>query len=110
MSLRIRDRAGFAAGLLFLAVGAGAVGIARDYQIGSALHMGPGYFPIALGLLLAIVGAASVLRASVVTEDRPGRIALRPVLAIGAAVVVFAAGMASVVDGAFPFATAAPVH
>jgi len=93
MSLRVRDRAGFSAGLLFLAVGAASVAIARDYTIGSVLHMGPGYFPIALGMLLTVVGAASVLRALVVTEGRPSRIALRPMLAIGAAIIAFAAGI-----------------
>jgi hypothetical protein len=93
MNLRIRDTAGFVAGTMFLAVGAGAVVIAHDYTIGSALHMGPGYFPIALGILLIVVGAASALRAVAITEDRPVRVALRPLLTIGAAVVVFAAGI-----------------
>ena len=93
MSLRIGDTAGFVAGMMFLAVGVGAVGVARDYSIGSALHMGPGYFPIVLGVLLILIGATSAIRALTITEDRPVRVALRPLFTIGAAVVVFAAGI-----------------
>lgn len=93
MNPRIRDTAGFVAGMMFLAVGAGTVAIARDYTVGSALHMGPGYFPVVLGMLLIVAGAASALRALAITEDRPVRVALRPLLTIGAAVVVFAGGI-----------------
>ena len=86
----IRDSGGFVAGLLFLSVGVGAIGIASGYRVGSALHMGPGYFPVVLGVLLVLVGAASVVRALSVTVMGGERVAWRPVLVIGAAVAVFA--------------------
>jgi Tripartite tricarboxylate transporter TctB family len=90
MKSAIRDPGGFIAGLLFLSVGLGAIGIASGYQVGSALHMGPGYFPVALGVLLVLVGVASVVRALAVTVTGGERIAVRPVLVIGSAVAVFA--------------------
>lgn len=90
MKLTIRDSGGFVAGLLFLSVGLGAIGIASGYTIGTPLHMGPGYFPIAVGTLLVLVGVVSVLRALVVTTIGAERIALRPLAVIAAAVVVFA--------------------
>jgi hypothetical protein len=93
VTLRIRDLGGFVAGLLFLGIGAGAVGIAAGYWIGTPLHMGPGYFPIVLGSLLLIIGTASVLRSLVVAAPRPARIALRPALLVTAAVLVFAGGI-----------------
>ena len=93
MTPRISDRGGFIAGLLFFAVGSTAVAIARGYTIGSALHMGPGYFPIVLGILLVIVGAASILNALIVTTETNDRVALRPLMTISAAVLVFAAGI-----------------
>ena len=93
MIARVRDPAGFVAGLLFLAVGVAAITIASGYTIGTALHMGPGYFPIALGILLTVVGAASCVNALVVTVEPTNRIAVRPLLAIVAAVLVFAAGI-----------------
>lgn len=93
MTVRIRDTAGFVAGAMFLAVGLGAAAIGRGYATGSAPHMGPGYFPVVVGILLSVVGTASVLRALIVAGDRPGRIAWRPLLIIGAATVVFAGGI-----------------
>ncbi|HEX4366654.1 MAG TPA: tripartite tricarboxylate transporter TctB family protein, partial [Rhodopila sp.] len=89
----IRDSGGFVAGLLFLSIGLGAVGIASGYRVGSALHMGPGYFPVALGVLLVLVGVASVARALAVTVTGGERIAWRPLLVIGSAVVLFAVGI-----------------
>jgi hypothetical protein len=93
MTLTIRDSGGFVAGLLFLFVGLAAIVIASGYTVGSALHMGPGYFPVALGVLLVVVGLASVFRALVVASVGAERIAVRPLLVIGAAVVVFAGGI-----------------
>jgi hypothetical protein len=93
MKPAVSDSVGFVAGLLFLSVGLGAIAIAGGYPIGSALHMGPGYFPIVLGILLVLVGAASVGRALVVTVAQTERIALQPLLVIGSAVVVYALGI-----------------
>lgn len=43
-------------GGLMLLLGAGATTQALHYQIGSLREMGPGYFPLALGILLAMTG------------------------------------------------------
>lgn len=64
----IRNPKDFWSGLLFLGVGGAVVLLARDYQLGTALKMGPGYFPTALGALLALVGLVAVLRSFL----RPG--------------------------------------
>jgi hypothetical protein len=58
----IRHPKDFWAGVLFIVLGGGACIIALDYSFGSAGRMGPGYFPRALGLLLAGLGAILVLR------------------------------------------------
>ena len=50
------------AGVIFIVFGLATFFKARDYQIGSALDMGPGYFPAAVGLLLAFLGCAGILR------------------------------------------------
>lgn len=44
------------AGLMFIIVGCTAMYIAKDYPFGSALRMGPGYFPTVLGGLVAVGG------------------------------------------------------
>jgi hypothetical protein len=43
--------------LLLIAIGGGVVWGATDYQIGELARMGPGYFPLALGLILIGLGA-----------------------------------------------------
>jgi hypothetical protein len=52
------------AGLLFLASGAAALIIAWGYPFGTALRMGPGYFPRLLGGILVVFGAAILVRGS----------------------------------------------
>jgi len=54
----------FLAGLLFLAIGAGAMLVARDYHFGTAMRMGSGYFPTVLGGILASFGLFLMARAS----------------------------------------------
>lgn len=46
----------FWAGLMLVAIGATAMFIARNYPFGTALRMGPGYFPMILGALLILFG------------------------------------------------------
>lgn len=53
----------FFAGLLFVAFGVFAIIIARDYPLGTAARMGPGYFPRLLGMLLIVLGVALSLTA-----------------------------------------------
>lgn len=65
---RFNDK-NLAAGLLYLAVGlAFAVG-ARNYQLGSASNMGPGFLPFWLGVILACLGA--IMAAAAVWRRRP---------------------------------------
>jgi uncharacterized protein YacL len=49
----LRDLLG---GLLMIAIGAFAVIYAQRYDMGQLRMMGPGYFPVALGALLIILG------------------------------------------------------
>jgi hypothetical protein len=44
------------AGLLLIAIGAGAMAIAGNYPFGTALRMGPGFYPVALGGILVVFG------------------------------------------------------
>ena len=52
----------FLAGLLFVLIGGLALAIARDYPMGSAMRMGPGYFPAVLGGILFAFGAYLMVR------------------------------------------------
>ncbi|HNR81869.1 tripartite tricarboxylate transporter TctB family protein [Ottowia sp.] len=64
--MRIKSQRDFFAGLLYVVIGgAFAIG-ANNYTIGNAARMGPGYFPLLVGILLAILGAIIVVKSLVV--------------------------------------------
>lgn len=54
MKIKLRNNVDFLAGLLMIGIGAIAFYMALDYPFGSALRMGPGYFPRVLaGIFIA---------------------------------------------------------
>lgn len=57
------------AGALMILIGLSAFFGARHYPVGNLSSMGPGYFPAAIGVLLALTGAAIALSARPVRED-----------------------------------------
>jgi hypothetical protein len=79
--MRIKSQKDFFAGLMFTGVGVAFAWAATNYSIGQGARMGPGYFPLVLGILLAILGLLVVFGALVVeTEDGEpvGSIAWKP--------------------------------
>src|SRR5215467_8514810 len=77
------------AGLLLIAIGAAALFIARDYTFGTALRMGPGFFPIVLGAMLILFGLyilATGLRSGVQIE---GSWSLRALIILPLSLVLF---------------------
>ena len=63
MSSLIKHPKDFYAGLMYAAIGIGAIVVARGYTMGTSVRMGPGYFPTLLGALLIIIGTLSMIRA-----------------------------------------------
>ena len=55
--MRIKSQIDFWGGMLFIGFGLLAILVARDYPMGSAMRMGPGYFPTYIGLALVALGA-----------------------------------------------------
>ena len=83
--MQIKSQKDFFSGLLFIAVGIAFAWGATNYKVGDAARMGPGYFPVLLGILMAIVGIAVTFSALVVeTEDgdKIGSFAWRPLFFI----------------------------
>ncbi|RSZ42407.1 MULTISPECIES: tripartite tricarboxylate transporter TctB family protein [unclassified Variovorax] len=67
--MRIKSQADFFSGVMFTSVGgAFAIG-ATTYSIGDGARMGPGYFPLMLGILLAVLGAIIMFQALVVETN-----------------------------------------
>ena len=88
--MRIKNPTDFWTGLLF-----GGFGLfvslyaATHYQLGSAIRMGPGYFPTVIGALVALLGLALTLSALRIPGPRIPRLHWRPLLLILAAGVAF---------------------
>jgi putative tricarboxylic transport membrane protein len=70
MRVRVRNRKDLYSGLIFAAFGALFAIIAHDYPMGSALRMGPAYFPTILGTLLVVLGIIIAAR-SLFLEGEP---------------------------------------
>jgi putative tricarboxylic transport membrane protein len=90
LNIRIRSPRDFFAGVIFLSFGLCAVLVGRDYPMGTALHMGSGYFPFILGALLLILGAIISIKSLVIAGDAIESIGLRPLLLVLLAVGAFA--------------------
>src|SRR3546814_10738943 len=53
---------GLLAGGIFFAIGASATFIASDYRMGTIVRMGPGFFPVAIGCVIALIGALIIVQ------------------------------------------------
>ncbi len=89
MSSLIRSPKDFCAALIYLAIGLSAIFIGRELPMGTALKMGPAYFPAVLGWLLSFVGLISLLRSFHRNAAPIPAFAWRPLLLITGATVVF---------------------
>lgn len=90
--MKIKNEKDFFAGLLFLVLGAGYAWGATHYALGSAARMGPGYFPLLVGVLLAVIGALVMFKALVIETEggaRVGAWAWRPLVFILGGNVLF---------------------
>ncbi len=85
----IRAPKDFWAGVMFIAFAVVALYVSRTYSLGTAVRMGPGYFPILLGGVLAVVGAILVVRSLVIAGDPIGQVRVLPLVVVAVAVVLF---------------------
>jgi hypothetical protein len=88
----IKSQKDFFSGLMFMMVGGGFAWGATMYNVGTGARMGPGYFPLVLGIVLAILGAVITFKALVVeteTGDKIGAWAWRPIFFVLGANILF---------------------
>lgn len=77
---------------MFMCVGVAFAWGASDYTLGNGARMGPGYFPMVLGILLALLGGVITFTALVVETvdgDKVGKFAWKPLFFIIMANLVF---------------------
>ncbi|HSQ80322.1 MAG TPA: tripartite tricarboxylate transporter TctB family protein [Casimicrobiaceae bacterium] len=87
--VRIRNPKDFWSGVLFVAVGIGALVLGSKYTLGSAARMGPGYFPRMLGILIVVLGGILALRALATDGPPVPRFRWWPTVLVLGSVVVF---------------------
>jgi hypothetical protein len=89
LSSFIRNVKDFWTGIIYIAFGAAALIIARDYGMGTALRMGPAYFPAILSVLLIIIGVISLVRSFIKPGSPFGKFAFKGLLMVVASTGVF---------------------
>jgi len=90
VKIAIRATKDFFSGLIFIFFGVLVVLVARNYPMGSAVSMGPGYFPTLLGGVLTLLGFIIAARALWVSGEEVKSLALRPLVFVLGANLAFA--------------------
>jgi len=83
------DNKNFLSGIFFIVVGGGALFMAQNYPMGSALRMGPGYFPIVLSSVLILFGIYCLVQGLLHPEKLKGNWSVRALIILPVATVVF---------------------
>jgi len=94
MAVKIKAPKDFWAGLMFIGVGMFfLVWALTHYQMGTAVRMGPAYFPAVLGGLLAFLGVMTLIESLAMEGPPVPRFAFRPLILISGACVVYGYAM-----------------
>lgn len=83
-----RNLIAIAVGSIIVIIGLAAIWIAQDYRLGTLTRMGPGFFPIVIGILVVVFGGAAVL-GDINAEKPEADFKFRPVIAICAGMLAW---------------------
>jgi len=86
---RLLKNKDFWAGLMFIGFGVAAMFIAREYRFGSAVRMGPGFFPTILGGILIAFGVCIMAVGLRNGERIEGRLSIRTLVLLPLSLVLF---------------------
>jgi hypothetical protein len=89
MKMAFLNKKDFWAGMMLTGIGAAAMFIARDYRFGSALRMGPGFFPTILGGILIAFGVCIMAVGLRSGEKIQGALSLRALIMLPLSLVLF---------------------
>jgi hypothetical protein len=90
--VRIKSERDFWSGVMFMATGIGFAVGASNYSLGTSARPGPGYFPLMLSVIMAVLGAIVLFKSlTIETEggDPVGSFAWRPLIVVVASITVF---------------------
>ena len=92
--MKIKSQRDFWSGLMFIVVGVVFAIGAQNYSLGSSARPGPGYFPLMLSVIMALLGCVVLFKSlTIETEggDKIGAFAWKPLIIIVVAIAVFGA-------------------
>jgi hypothetical protein len=89
--MRVRAPKDFWSGVMFCGFAVVGILAARGYSLGAAGKMGPGYFPLLLGGVLALLGVVLIARSIVLDGEPLPRFHILPLAVIALAVCLFGA-------------------
>ena len=84
-----RNAKDFWTGLVYVLIGSAAFYLSRDYGMGTAVKMGPAYFPTVLSGLLILIGSISILRSFVKDGSPIGTVAVKGLALVTLSIVLF---------------------
>lgn len=87
--MKLKSPKDFWAGVMFIGIGLFFLLVARNYQMGSAVRMGPAYFPTVLGGILAVLGAVILMQGLVTDGPRVPKLSIKPIFFISIALLLF---------------------
>ena len=90
MKLKVKNVCDLYGGLVIALVGVTAMIASREYSMGTATQMGPGYFPFYLGAIAVLIGAAISATSFYTDGEAIEKISLRPLIMMSAAFFSFA--------------------
>jgi hypothetical protein len=73
--IKLKAEKDLAAGLIYILLAGVFFWIGREYRLGTASRMGPGYFPLVLSCVLGGLGAISIVRSFLKHGPRIGAVA-----------------------------------
>jgi len=89
MSQLIRNVKDFWTGVIYVAFGCAAIFISRDYGMGTAVKMGPAYFPAILSIMLILIGLVSLVRSFLKPGSPVGALAFKGLILITISIILF---------------------
>ena len=87
--MKIKSPKDFWAGLMFIVFGLFFLVVARNYQMGSAVRMGPAYFPTVLGGIMAVLGGIVFFQSLAIQGPPLPKFSFKPLFFISLSLVLF---------------------
>ena len=90
MAFRLNKSADVEAGLFFTLFGSLTAGLSLEYRLGTFGEMGPGMFPLMLGIILSIIGLVILTTGLTTGGEEPKSLSLKAAILLAASLLVFA--------------------